>query len=61
MTDFDVPNDERYFEDYKPGATYEFAEIVYSVTSLPSVRGVLFEYNGSKIGRWVDDEVTILQ
>ncbi|HEY3606744.1 MAG TPA: MaoC family dehydratase [Pseudonocardiaceae bacterium] len=26
MTDFDVPNDERYFEDYKPGATYEFAD-----------------------------------
>jgi len=34
----------------QPGkATYEFAQIVYSVTSLPSVQGVLFEYNGSKI------------
>ena len=38
------------FGSLSPGrATYEFAQIVYSVTSLPSVRGVLFEYNGGKI------------
>jgi acyl dehydratase len=28
VTDFDVPNDDRYFEDYKPGATYEFADAI---------------------------------
>ena len=34
----------------QPGkATYEFAQIVYSVTSLPSIHGVLFDYNGGKI------------
>ncbi len=38
------------FGSLRPGqATYEFAQIVYSVTSLPQVHGVLFEYAGAVI------------
>jgi hypothetical protein len=38
------------FGSLRPGqATYEFAQIVYSVTSLPQVHGVLFEYDGAII------------
>jgi spore germination protein GerM len=38
------------FGSLRPGqATYEFAQIVYSVTSLSDVHGVLFEYYGSVI------------
>lgn len=38
------------FGSPRPGqATYEFAQIVYTVTSLPQVHGVLFEYGGAII------------
>jgi len=38
------------FGSLGPGqATYEFAQIVYSVTSLPAVHRVLFKYNGGEI------------
>jgi hypothetical protein len=38
------------FGSPRPGqATYEFAQIVYTVTSLPQVHGVLFEYDGAII------------
>jgi hypothetical protein len=38
------------FGSLRPGqATYEFAQIVYTVTSLPQVHGVLFEYDGAII------------
>jgi len=38
------------FGTLRPGEeTYEFAQIVYSVTSLANVRGVLFKYEGGDI------------
>jgi hypothetical protein len=38
------------FGSLRPGqATYEFAQIVYSVTFLASVHGVQFKYDGGKI------------
>jgi spore germination protein GerM len=38
------------FGTLRPGqATYEFAQIVYSVTFLENVHGVLFKYDGGKI------------
>ncbi len=38
------------FGSLRPGqATYEFAQIVYSVTSLSDVRAVVFSYNGGDI------------
>jgi spore germination protein GerM len=38
------------FGSLPPGqATYEFAQIVYSVTSLPAVTGVLFVYEGAEL------------
>jgi spore germination protein GerM len=38
------------FGSPRPGqATYEYAQIVYTVTSLPQVHGVLFEYDGAII------------
>jgi spore germination protein GerM len=38
------------FGSLRPGQEpYEFAQVVYSLTSLPEVHGVLFEYEGSLI------------
>ena len=38
------------FGSLRPGQEpYEFAQVVYSLTSLPEVHGVLFEYEGSDI------------
>jgi hypothetical protein len=38
------------FGELRPGqATYEFAQIVYTVTSLPDILGVLFQYNSEII------------